>query len=439
MRTYNNVGIQSPEIHIPSNNVNYAQWAVVACDQYTSQPEYWQETESIVGNSPSTLWMILPEAYLGTAKEEAHQSQINTRMQEYLDQGILTPVNGMIYTERMIGKEKRKGLIAALDLEEYSFKKGSQSLIRATEGTIIERLPPRIKIRKKAILEIPHILILIDDPERTVIEPLANAKDKMSELYNFDLMQNGGHIEGHLVSELSIEQQIVAALQKLIAPAAFAEKYGLSPDESPFLFAVGDGNHSLATAKSVWDEVKADVDENHPARFALVEIVNIHDESLVFEPIHRLVKGRLKAPLEAMKQYFNGALTIEKQPDFASMKTAIVNQKDNEQKFGFFTSDGFQLVSLTQPAHSLTVGSVQNFLDEYLPQQDETEIDYVHGDEAILKLGTQENHAGFYLPTMQKSQLFKSVIKDGSLPRKTFSMGEANEKRFYLECRKIKG
>ena len=438
MITYNTVGIQSPEILLPSKKINYAQWAVVACDQYTSQPDYWEKVESIVGESPSTFWMILPEAYLGKAKEQAHQSQINAHMQEYLDQGILAPVNGFIYTERTIGTSKRRGLIAALDLEEYSFKKGTKSLIRATEGTIIERLPPRIKIREKALLEIPHILVLIDDPGKTIIEPLAKAKTQMTELYDFDLMQNGGHIEGHLVSEISIEQQIIAALEKLISPESFADKYNLSPDESPFLFAVGDGNHSLATAKSVWNEMKANGEDNHPARFALVEIVNIHDESLVFEPIHRLVDGKLENPLSAIKEYFNDATAIEKMVDFNSMKSVINNLKENEQKFGFFSADGFWVISLAKPEHSLTVGNVQNFLDDYLPRQNSAGIDYVHGDEAILKLGTQPTHAGFYLPAMQKSQLFRTVIKDGELPRKTFSMGEANEKRFYLECRKIR-
>lgn len=437
MRNYNKIGLQAPEILLPSRDLNYSQWAVVACDQYTSQLDYWDKVEKIVGDSPSTYWLILPEAYLETDKEEAHQSKINARMQEYLKKDVLYPVNGFIYTDRFVENKRRRGLIAALDLEQYNFHKGTKSLIRATEGTIIERLPPRIKIRKDAILEIPHILVLIDDPQKSVIEPLADQKSRMTQLYDFDLMQNGGHLEGYLVSDPEIEKQVVTALEELIQPENFAQKYNLGQDESPFLYAVGDGNHSLATAKSVWEEMKSKCSPDHPARFALVEIVNIHDEGIIFEPIHRLLKGVHKDLISSLQEFFSGGLKIEKQTSFDEMKKNIKAQTGEQQRFGLFTKEGFWIVNILDPKHSLTVGNVQEFLDSFLASKGMDGIDYVHGDEAILELGQQESQAGIYLPAMQKSQLFKTVIKDGELPRKTFSMGEANEKRFYLECRKI--
>lgn len=437
MRNYKSIGIQVPEVLLPSKEIDYTKWAVVACDQYTSQPEYWQKAQEIIGNSPSTFWMILPEAFLGTDQEDVHQSNINSHMSDYVNDKILQPVNGLIYIERTLGNKKRKGLITALDLEEYSFKKGTKSMIRASEGTIIDRLPPRIKIRKKALLEMPHILVLIDDPQMSVIEPLAAEKSSLSRLYDFDLMQDGGHLEGYLVSDKAIEENIVKSLEKLIDPDAFIKKYALEKDETPFLFAVGDGNHSLATAKSVWDEMKADLPEDHPARYALVEIVNIHDEGILFEPIHRLLKEIKVDPSDAMKKFFKDQLSIEKTADFPSMKEKVVAQKEGEQKFGYFDQRGFWLVGIQQPDHTLTVGNVQNFIDQYLVNKGAAEVDYVHGDDAILDLGIHQGNAGFYLPVMKKSQLFETVIKDGELPRKTFSMGEANEKRFYLECRKI--
>jgi hypothetical protein len=437
MRNYLQIGLQAPDVLLPRENADFTRWAVVACDQYTSQPEYWAKVEEFIGDTPSTYHLILPEAYLGTEKEAAHQAQIKPSMHAYLEKDILSPVEGFIFTERTIGDHKRLGLIAALDLDQYSFRKGSKSLTRSSEGTIIERLPPRIKIRKDALLEIPHILVLIDDPQRTVIEPLASLKNDMTRLYDFDLMQKGGHLNGYLVSDLKVEQQIVAALQALLDPNQFQQKYNLTASEAPFLFAVGDGNHSLATAKSVWDEVKANRPENDPARFALVELVNVHDTALVFEPIHRLLVNPHVNLFSALKEYFAGAIKVEDEPDFEAMKKAVLESKGHTQKFGLIMPAGFWLITLEKPEQALTVGSVQVFLDDLTARKELKELDYVHGDDTILKLGRQANQAGIFLPAMQKSQLFEAVIKDGELPRKTFSMGEANEKRFYLECRKI--
>ncbi|MDK2982183.1 MAG: hypothetical protein PWQ55_2530 [Chloroflexota bacterium] len=437
MKNFLEIGIQAPDVLLPAEGVDYTRWAVVACDQYTSEPQYWREVEELVGDAPSTYHLILPEAYLGTDKEAPHQARINPSMREYMEKDVLAPKEGFIFTERAIGDRQRLGLIVALDLEQYSFERGSKSLVRATEGTILDRLPPRIKIRKDALLEIPHILVLIDDPQGTVIEPLQGAKSDMEKLYDFDLMQSGGHITGYRIQDADTEKQIVAALQALLQPSLFQEKYGVDESEAPFLFAVGDGNHSLATAKSVWDQVKASRNENDPARFALVELVNIHDPAMQFEPIHRLLKNPHVDLAAALQAYFSAGIDFEDVPDFAAMKKAVMLASDAAQKFGLITPAGFQLATIREPQQALTVGSVQAFLDELIAKKELDEVDYVHGDEIVRNLGSQPGHAGIFLPVMQKSQLFEAVIKDGSLPRKTFSMGEANEKRFYLECRQI--
>jgi hypothetical protein len=437
MKNFLDIGIQAPDVLLPADGVDYTRWAVVACDQYTSEPDYWDTVEKFVGDAPSTYHLILPEAYLGTEKEAAHQERINPSMREYMQKHVLTPLEGFIYTERAIGSKQRRGLIVALDLEQYSFSKGSKSLIRATEGTILDRLPPRIKIRKDAPLEIPHILVLIDDPQGTVIEPLSDLKSSMQTLYDFDLMQSGGHLAGYRISNPQVENQIADALKALLQPDHFQQKYNVDESEAPFLFAVGDGNHSLATAKSVWDEVKANRSENDPARFALVELINIHDAALEFEPIHRLLKNPQVDLESALNAYFLAGVIAEKQADFAATKKTVMAAPAAVQKFGLITSAGFWVYEICEPQQALTVGSVQTFLDDLIKKNELESVDYVHGDETVRSLGCQAGHAGIFLPVMQKSQLFEAVIKDGSLPRKTFSMGEANEKRFYLECRQI--
>ena len=259
----------------------------------------------------------------------------------------------------------------------------------------------------------------------------------MEKLYDFDLMQNGGHLKGYLVKNEKMEEAITSGLEKLAEPESLAKRYNLTSGEAPFLYAVGDGNHSLATAKSIWEEIKTSVSENHPARFALVELVNIHDSGIVFEPIHRLLKNIQLDLLSAMQDHWRGEISIQKESGFAEMRQKVLSQPAESQLFGFFNSDGIWTVLLQNPRHSLTVGSVQDFLDRMRSREGMGEIDYVHGDETIWKLGCETGSAGIYLPALQKSRLFEAVIKDGELPRKTFSMGEANEKRFYLECRKI--
>lgn len=416
---------KSADILIPQN-VDFSKWSVVACDQYTSEPQYWKNVREAVGYEPSALNIIFPEVYLNDGSDEERIAKINAVMEKYVNDGLFRELSdSFVYVERVQSDGKvRHGLIGAVDLEEYDFTKGSQSKIRATEGTIIERIPPRQKIRRNAALELPHILMLIDDREKIVIEPLTEKKADFEKLYDFDLMMNSGHLTGYKVSE-SEKNRIISALDALADTDAFEEKYGVS-GKGVLQFAVGDGNHSLATAKSCWEEIKKTLPqsewESHPARYALVELENIHDSALEFEPIQRVLFNTDGEKL--MKEFF------EYYPN--------ASYEDNGgQKIRYSYNGKEGTVYVKDAPSNLPVGTLQKFLDEYLKKNGGT-IDYIHGDDVVRKLTEAENTIGFMVDAMEKNDLFSTVIKDGSLPRKTFSMGEAADKRFYLECKKIK-
>jgi len=438
MKNIPDIGIQIPEILLPKAGVDLQKWAVIAVDQFTSQPEYWEQVEAIVGDAPSTLRITLPEIYLEQSGEAERIQSVRKIMREYLDADILEPREGLIYIERTVAGKTRKGLVMCLDLEHYDYTKGSTSQIRATEGTIIDRLPPRMKIRTGAPLELPHILVLIDDPQKTVIEPLAAARDKLPKLYDFDLMLDSGHIVGYAVDDQELENGVVAALRALAQPQAFTAKYGLDADSPVLLFAMGDGNHSLATAKAVWEQMKTTVGMEHPARYALVELENVHDEGLEFEPIHRVLFG-LKTDFYTILAEKFGADYVYTPVASAEEMVKTVNAGDPAgQLIGLVGGGkGFGVVRISNPTSNLPVGSLQPVLDAYLKQEGAEKIDYVHGADVTVRLGQQPGNLGIYLPGMAKGDLFKTVILDGALPRKTFSMGEAREKRFYIEARKI--
>jgi hypothetical protein len=439
MKTYNDIGIQIPQIQLPKPGTDLTRWAVIACDQFTSQPEYWQKVEEYVGGAPSTLNLILPEVFLEKPGEAERIQKIQSNMQAYLDTGMLHPREGLIYVERSVAGKTRKGIMVCLDLEQYDFTKGSTSLIRATEGTIVERLPPRMKIRQGAALELPHILVLIDDPLRTVIEPLEAAKSNLEKLYDFELMLGSGQLRGYAVGE-EMEVKVIQGLRELAKPETFAAKYGIGQERSILLFAMGDGNHSLATAKAIWEKMKPQVGPDHPARYALVEIENIHDEGLEFEPIHRVLFGIKKNVYSAMQQYYGGDIAFTQVANASEMVKRVEHGHGSSHTIGV-VSDGswvsFGVVEISNPSTNLPVGTLQAFLDTFLKDGGAERIDYVHGKETVCSLGAQPGNAGFYVPGMHKSDLFKTVILDGALPRKTFSMGEAKEKRFYMEARKI--
>lgn len=437
MKIYTDIGVQIPQVYLPKKGTDLTKWAVIACDQFTSQPEYWQEVEKFVGDAPSTLNLVLPEVYLEKPGEAERIQSIQANMRAYLDQGIIQPRDGLIYIERTVDNKTRNGILLCLDLERYDYTKGSTSPIRATEGTIVERLPPRMKIRRRAALELPHILVLIDDPERTVIEPVGVAKSKLEKICDFDLMLCSGHLTGYAVNT-ALEDKVVAALRGLASPEVFAAKYGIGNNNPVLLFAMGDGNHSLATAKAVWEEMKPRVGMDHPARYALVEIENVHDEGLEFEPIHRVLFGLRRDLFAAMKDFYGANLTFISVASAEEMVGAVDNAKGPEQVIGLIGGGKeFVVVEIANPSANLPVGTLQVFLDTFLKEGGAEKIDYVHGEEVICKQGIQPGNAGFYVPGMNKSDLFKTVILDGALPRKTFSMGEAREKRFYMECRKI--
>jgi hypothetical protein len=437
MKIIPDLGIQIPQVYLPKSGTDLTKWAVIACDQFTSQPEYWNNVEKIVGDAPSTLNLTFPEVYLEKPGGDDRIQNIQTTMRKYMDEGILQPHDGLVYVERSVDGKTRKGIVLCLDLEAYDYNKGSSSLIRATEGTIVDRLPPRMKIREGATIELPHILVLIDDPNRTVIEPLSAVKSRLETLYDFDLMLGSGHLAGYAVNE-ELENQVVKALRGLARPETFAAKYGIDQEQPVLLFAMGDGNHSLATAKAIWEKIKSQVDMDHPARYALVEIENVHDEGLDFEPIHRVLFGLKKDLFVELEQTFGANLTYKPVASAAEMVRAVDLATGEKQAFGLVGGGkDFGVIEIANPLSNLPVGTLQSFLDVFLKQDGAEKIDYVHGEDVTVKLGSQPNNAGFYLPGMSKSDLFKTVILDGALPRKTFSMGEAHEKRFYMEARKI--
>ena len=419
----NSTAFHSADILIPKA-CDMHKWSVIACDQYTSEPEYWDEVSATVSSAPSTLNLILPELYLEQDGVAQRIDNIHSAMDKYLSDGIFTEYkDAMVYVERTQSNGiLRQGIVGAIDLEKYDFSKGSTSEVRATEAPVIERIPPRIKVRQGAPLELPHIMILIDDPNNTVIEPLAKSVSDDSKLYDFELMQNGGSIKGWLVDK-SAQEAVDKALCALADPDTFCKKYGLS-DTPVLLYAMGDGNHSLATAKEFYEQLKkADPDKdfsNHPARYALAEIVNLHSDALKFEAIHRLVYD-----VDCDKLISELTAALELSETKTSDQYVICSCNGAEKK-----------LYINKKSSNLSVGSLQNFLDGYI-KANGGKIDYIHGADTVKSLADKHNGIAFILPDMDKSQLFPTVIKDGALPRKTFSMGHAEDKRFYIEARKI--
>jgi hypothetical protein len=430
------IGAVTPTVLLPRLDVDLSRWAVIACDQFTSEPEYWREVARLVGDAPSTYALTLPEIYLGAGEEERRIASIRATMEEHLHRDLFVEHTGLVLVERAAGGKTRRGLMLALDLEAYDYNKGSTSLIRATEGTILERIPPRVCIRAGAPLELPHILVLIDDPGRTVIEPLAEASEGLRPLYDFELMLGSGHLKGWLVEDGRLAAQALAALAALADPDAFARKYDLPPGSPVMLFAMGDGNHSLATAKAIWEQHKAEYGMDHPARYALVEIENIHDPGLAFEPIHRVLFDVREDFGEALRAFYGVGCHIEPCAA-AEMMAQVEGQGGREHAFGVVSAGGCAVAYVPDPPSNLPVGTLQAFLDDWGARGGFGRVDYVHGEEVVERLGAQPGNLGFYLPPISKGDFFKTVIVDGALPRKTFSMGEAREKRFYMEARRI--
>ena len=418
-----NIPFKRGNILLPKNT-DMTKWSVVACDQYTSEPEYWNDVEKIVGDAPSTLKLTLPEIYLEDENVSERIAKINSNMKALLDEDFFNEYkDSMIYLERTQSDGKiREGLIGVVDLEAYSYEKGAETPIRATEKTVIERIPPRVKIRENAPLELPHIMILIDDDKKQIIENLKNKVSEDDIVYDFDLMKNGGHVKGYLLNEETMDE-VDKGLKELADKEVFAKKYDVNNKEV-LLFAMGDGNHSLATAKACYEKLKEIMSEeeylNNPARYALVELVNLHSPALEFEAINRVIfNTNPEKLLNSLKEYYQ------------------INKDGNGQEIEVITNDVNEKWYIENPKSNIAVGSIQIFLDEYL-KNNEGKIDYIHGEETTKNLAKQSGNVGFIFEAMPKNELFKTVILDGSLPRKTFSMGHSYDKRYYLESRKIK-
>lgn len=391
---------------------NMEKWAVVACDQFTSQPEYWRRVRAFVGDEVSTIHMIFPEAELETEGRDMI-GRINASMQKYVSEDLFDEYKGSyVYVERILQNGNvRKGVVGAIDLESYDFGEESISSIRATEKTVVERIPPRMEIRRDAVLEMPHVLLFCNDDKKMLIESLSERKHSFPKLYDFDLMENGGRITGWLVQGDEAD----------VFTQRFLEYEEFKCQSGSLVLAVGDGNHSLATAKACFEELKQEYPEvdwsNHPARYALVELENIHDEAQEFEPIHRLVT---QTNVEKLLGEFK--------------KTSC---SDEGIPIVCYAKDCEEVIYLKQKPGQLAIGILQKFLDDYL-KDNVGEIDYIHGDDVLRNLTQKENAVGFLVPVIEKAQLFSGIECNGVLPRKTFSMGHAEEKRYYLECRKIK-
>ena len=419
------------DILLPAAGVPLDPWACIAVDQFTSQPEYWQRAEHLADGKPSTLHIVLPEAYLGTPQEAERLESIRRTMEEYRKTVLTRKVHGYVYVERtQMDGTVRQGLVGAVDLDAYDYAKGSKPAIRPSESTVVERIPPRLKVRRGATLETPHVMMLADDADCTLIEPIGLIKNQLPPLYDGELMLGGGHLRGWAVEDPALIAGIDAALAALSDPAAFARRWPAAKGQQPMVLAVGDGNHSLATAKAYWEELKPTLSEEqrrtHPARWCLAEVCNVHSPAIEIEPIHRVVFGvgakELYAALDAWDQQQGSSTTM------------------SDQRLRLADAHGESAVALANPPAPLTVGSVEAFLADFLPAHPGVTVDYIHGESTALALASDpaKPATAILLPDFAKADLFKGVVLGGVLPRKTFSMGEAHDKRCYLEARRIR-
>ena len=417
--SFDRIAVRPARILLPAPAVRPETWACIACDQYTSEPAYWEKAFAFAGSAPSALQLILPECRLKDS--EALIPGIHRAMADYLEQGLLVPAvdPGFILCERTIAPGTRLGLVCAVDLEQYSFEKGSLPLVRPTEQTIASRLPPRLAIRRGAPVELTHIMILIDDPDRTVLEPLQARKSALRKLYDFDLMLGGGHLAGWALDTPDLLEAVDRSLNALLD----------SKGEHPLLLAVGDGNHSLATAKAYWNELRETLSpaerETHPARFALCEIVNIHDTALLFEPIHRIITGT------------NSRALLADWHRYAEARGMSLGAEGEGHRFTVVSAEGEETVVVRSPEGAIPCETIQKYLDAFLARHPEADIDYIHGEDSLRTLARKPEAVGFLLPEIDKHSFFADVERLGVLPRKTFSMGEADEKRFYMETKEI--
>lgn len=417
-------------ILLPAAGIPLEQWGCVACDQFTSDRGYWQKAAQAAAGGPSALELILPEVYLGDADVSARIERVHTAMAEY-EQNVLTrAVDGFIYVERTERSGRvRQGLVGVVDLEAYSYRRGRLPAIRPSENTVEERIPPRLAVRRGASLETPHVMMLADDPDCTVIEPVAARKAELRPVYEGELMLGGGHIAGWAVEDPALLEQVEAALAVLGSQAAFDKKYPSAAGTRPLTLAVGDGNHSLATAKAWWEELKKTLTPEqaarHPARWCLAEVCNVHSDAIEIEPIHRvLFNASVESVLLGLMRW--------SEENMAGVRFGA----QDEQYITMLGPDWENQLSFENPTAPLTVGTVEEFVEYYLENHPETSVDYVHDEPAVRAL-CAKGAVGLLMPPFEKRDLFRGVVLGGVLPRKTFSMGHAEDKRYYIECRRI--
>ena len=420
--------ISKSKILLPNDTVDLAKWSVVACDQFTSEAVYWQTVANTVGQACSTLNIVLPEVYLETNDVDSRIANIQKSMENYSENILTKCIDGMMYVERDTGrKQVRQGLVVAIELDDYSYDKAETLLIRPSENTVVERIPPRLAVRENACLETPHIMMLIDDASCNIIEPLKNQKETFEKCYDITLMQDGGSIKGYAITDEKTITDLQNKFSYLASQEFFDITYPKAKGDKPIAMIAGDGNHSLATAKAYWEQLKLTLTEQeiktHPARLCLVEIVNIHSDSIEIEPIHRAVFGLSET------EFFARATTF-----FAENK----NLNNNTQHiFNIVTKNGTKQLTVDNPNGEIQTATIENFIDYLLKNDTSLKVDYLHGTQIVHKLAA-DGAIGILLPDFEKSDLFKGVVAGGVLPRKTFSMGNAEEKRYYMECRKIK-
>ena len=398
--------VVAPHILLPRKGTDMSAYAVIACDQFTSQVEYWNDLKDMIGDKLSTFHMIYPEAYLESTNQSEYIQKINQTIDSYLKDNLLVDMGEcFVLVERVTAYGVRRlGLVISIDLEEYSYERGVQCSIKASEATIVERIPPRLKIRKDAPIELPHTLLLFDDKEKSNIEQLYAKRKELDLLYDFELNQNGGHIRGYLVKDTE------AVIKK------FNDMF--KKNNNGLMFIVGDGNHSLATAKAHWENIKKTLSkeeqENHPARFALVEANNVYDDGIIFEPIHRILfnAGDFQKELDALDG--NGQLA-----------------------YAYSQKGGKKAIKTTKSAAE-TYQIIQKLIDKNLKEHPEMKVDFIHDESSVLEIADKNpDSLAIVMPALGKSDIFEFVAKDMVLPRKSFSMGHASEKRYYLEAKKI--
>ncbi len=435
VETLKNLGIELPEILLPAADIDLKNWPVVACDQFTTEPEYWEDVERIIKESPSTLNLILPECYLEEEHVDDRISRIHKTMQAYIDTGVFckAPGGAQIVIRRLPGKASRTGLMLALDLERYDYGRQSTSAIRPTEGTIVERIPPRKRIRNGAAVEVPHIMVLLDDPGRTVIEPLAAAAENTQKVYSVPLMKNGGSLEAFRIDDPDRLAPMATAFANLADPNGFRNRYN---SDNPFFIAIGDGNHSLASAKAYWEDLKESLSPSelngHPARFAMVEAVNLYDDGITFEPIHRLF---FDVEPDMLVAHLTGSDDVQFIPlEKESLSRA---KAPGAEEIGFISAETTGLFQFKTGNASETTAAAQSFIDTFLSSAN-GRIDFVHDLPALVEHASKPGNACCVMPKISKEEFFAFIVKNGAYPRKSFSMGESNEKRYYMEARRIR-